>query len=234
MTTEVQREGGDPRLASREKENRLILLKSRWTAPQRLRTPHLKIVREIKSREQGHDGMMAVCTFCKRLFPVDTFDVHHSDHKTENNDLSNLELACGPCNDKENAAWRARRAAIQRLAMPRQGESEHQALTQAEGQGSPELVKHNSMRPRYDRWVRDLVNGPFANQYSWPRDLLAEKAPYSCSTKLGEAFGSSKTYLKFIKEDAAFGLLNTETREGVEIVTLNKDMLKKIQKATGQ
>nr|WP_294808349.1 hypothetical protein [uncultured Nitrososphaera sp.] len=224
------------RLASTEKENLLQVLRARYVAPQRLRKHHKDLIKMIKSLEQGYDGTIAVCFFCKRLMEVTKMQLHHTTYNVFDNRLEVLELCDQECNNNDHARKRLANSSPSSLTLR---ESENQTPAQAgtqrdESNGAPELVKHNTMRGRFDRWIRDPVNGAFASRVSWPRDLLAETAPYSCSLKLGEALGSSKTYLKFIKEDIAGSILLSDNRDGVEFVLLNKDFLKKIQEQTGQ
>lgn len=212
----------------------------------RLKQPKTGQLKEIHSLLQGYDGDQCECFKCAQLIAVEHAEIHHINGDESDNTIENTATIHGKCNRELNGAKggkiNAERSAALRqrysiVALPEGRESERQAPTHAardESSGSAELVKHNSMRPRYDAWVRNTATGPFSNRYSWPRDLLAEAAPYACSTKLGEAFGSSKTYLKYINEDIQGKILNAEMQEGMIVVTLNKDMLKKIQEQTGQ
>lgn len=232
-----QPEAAATRLASAEKENLLQVLKARYVAPQRLRKHHKDIIKMIKSLEQGYDGTVAVCFFCKTLMQVSKMQLHHTTHNIYDNRLEVLEVCDQECNNQEHARWRL--AAISPSSLS-QRVSENLAPAQADRQlpnlqySSREGAKHEIMRPRFDNWMRDTVKGAFADRASWPRDLLAEAAPYACSTEPGKAFGSSKTYLKFINEDIAGKILKAEPQEGMIVVYLNRDYLKQIQDQTGQ
>jgi hypothetical protein len=244
-------------LASTGRENLLQQLKSRYTAPQRLKKKHKDLIKIVKSLEQGYDGTEAICTFCKQRRSINELEVHHATHLLNQNQLHQLQPACKPCNGSENQTVLAQK----RLSDPRQGESElgrvalvgNGSVLEDELNSVPfssrEGMKAAIMRPSYDRWVRDLVNGPFSepyrsfqgrviSSYSWNVRKLAEAAPYGCSLTIGKALGSSKTYLKYIKEDVEGGILVRADDEATSFygmsVKLNKELLEKIRQESGQ
>ena len=237
-------------LASTGRENLLQQLKSRWTNPQRLKKPHKDHFKIIRSLEQGYDGSEAICIFCKRRMSIGELQVHHPTYIINQNELQQLRVACITCNDADNKKHLATVLGRNRLTDPRQGERALGGVAVVVGGlgslddemnsvpfSSREGMKHAIMRPRYDRWVRDLVNGPFAQQHSWNPRKLAEAAPYGCGES-GKALGSSKTYYKYVREDMAGGILIIvdEVESGVfgVNVKLNKELLEKIRQGTGQ
>ena len=214
-----------------------------YTPPNYLRTKHRQLIKKIYSLQQGFDGTKAFCCICGKIGEVEDMDVHHYNHIVGDNRLANIGPAHGKCNDAENG--RSKQAYVDRsCAYPRQGEGENQeqaatrTATQAQlsslSFSNKEGAKHEVMRPSYDNWIRDAVNGPFAKTYRIAKLQLSEAAPYACSKQKGKALGSSKTYLKYINEDIQGKILIEETEYGVSSVSLNKDLLAKIQQETGQ
>jgi len=227
-----------------EGENRLRQLKARYSPVKNLLKRHKDLIKTIKSLEQGRNGKEVACVFCKYVGPIDKMQLNHINGNKFDHRLENLEPCDQSCNNGDHARRLIDHIGItDKLSSKQESEAAHSASTQTGASeillpkleyNSREGAKHEIMRPRYDTWIRDQNNGPFADRHSWPKDLLSEAAPYACSTDPGKAFGSSKTYVKFINEDIAGGILKSEVAEGVINVYLNKDYLTSIREKTGQ
>jgi hypothetical protein len=220
-----------------------------------LRTLKKSRIKRIYSLIQGRDGVTAFCCICGNLGDCKNMHVHHKNHMITDNRLDNLGLAHPKCNDDDNAKYRARRrngSSCYRMSdltgresaglgdkasiVPTHREASLEEVLDGIPASSLESAKHRIMRSNFTRWLRDLVNGPFARRASWNIRLLAETAVYGCSPVYGQPFGSSKTYLKYSKEEVAAGvLLRDENETGVfgYSVRLNFDLLKKYQDQSG-
>ena len=195
---------------ARERNTSLEVLKDQYNAPQRLRKTHKLLAKAIKSIEQGHDGKVGICYFCKRLFPIELLQLHHKDYVESHNTLDNLELADQHCNNVDHGLRQAAMATAPLAASLRERERANTGHPYADAGTdwhAREGEKGEEMRFRYNRWRDDLLSGPFRSIGGSARlSKIAEKAVYGCSPDPTEPFGSSKTYTVYIKEDIAAGI----------------------------
>ena len=195
-----------------QRKETIIVLRARWTAPNRLRKEHRRKFKELRSLEQGYDGKVARCEICGKLAEVSQMQIHHVDHVEGNNQLSNLQIVEGTCNNIENAQWRAKQgqppSGASRLSLRERGYNAG-AGTATWGEDGRAGEKGEEMRYRFNNWRDNLETGPFRTIGGTIRlSLLAEKAVYGCSDDSTKPFGSSKTYTVYIKEDIAAGIFD--------------------------
>jgi hypothetical protein len=166
------------------------------------------------------------CIFCtgdivKRPDGKWETDIDHIDRNTRNNKRWNLRLAHHGCNSTDGNNLHQSQPAP---SMPATLESERESSVGAEavrdaiGSGkmgeyafrltrpwkNREGEKHDAERPGWNKWVRDLKNGPFEGIGAIiSLDALSKMAVH------GVGMGSSKTYRVFAEEDQ-FGKVRGE------------------------
>lgn len=92
-------------------EKEIISFEQTWTAPFNLKTSHKTAIKRYFSLKSGRDGTRALCFACNVEFGISQLQIHHIDHDRRNNQLSNIQPACQPCNDDERRVWLSQRAA---------------------------------------------------------------------------------------------------------------------------
>jgi hypothetical protein len=178
----------------------------------------------------SRDGNTALCSLCGKLGDCEHMDVHHFNHDRHDNRLENLGPAHGNCNDRENGIWSAkeRQAYVaQRKGLPSSvceiiwdggALTRYQATDDMDADNFNEGRKHEEMRARWEIWIHDLEHGIFrAIGATIRRQLLADKAVSGLS-KDGQPYGSSVTYLRYIREDVAAGVFEQYKDGGVIFV----------------
>lgn len=124
-----------PRPREKDSHEKMAEFELGWKPPSLLRPEQKKKLKQYYSLKQGRDGTRALCCFCNKEFGIQDLEIHHKDHKRINNQLSNLELACGPCNRDERAQWMAAYYAQQRsviTAKEKENTTESETLAQAD------------------------------------------------------------------------------------------------------
>lgn len=116
---------------SREEERRIWLenFEKNWKSVRELRPNHKLAIKQYYSLNQGHDGGVALCYYCKAQFGIKALQIHHLDHDRRNNQLSNIVPACEPCNEDEKSRWMSeynRRAYVERVSLPLPKEKENE------------------------------------------------------------------------------------------------------------
>ena len=87
-----------------------------WQAPKYLRPQHKKAIKWYYSVKQGRDGTRALCFMCNTDYGFKQLQIHHIDHNRQNNQLSNVTLACEGCNNEERKVWLSERSAAPNAA----------------------------------------------------------------------------------------------------------------------
>lgn len=159
-----------------------------------MRTHHKDLVKRIFSLEQGFDGSIALCYGCSRQGEVEHMQIHHKDHIESHNEIDNLAIMHQNCNNHEHARWR-----LSKLASVR----EESLLTPPTRWVSREGEKGELMRKKWNAWLCDNVDGPFAKCIELPVKDLAALAVHALD------IGSSVTYRRYITEDALGGYLTS-------------------------
>jgi len=179
---------------------------------------------------------------CNKMAEIENLQVHHIDHNTANNELTNLKIYHQVCNNYENAHWKLHQASLgdasfmQRYVCEKREAArpnERTATAEAAIWQSKEGLKHDTQRSAWNRWIRDRENGPFKGvNTSLYIVALAEMAPWGVGRHIGldGPLGSSVTYRRFINEDIRGGILTQdEDHLAKTIVYLNLEKIKQEQ-----
>lgn len=206
-----------PSRTEMERETKLLLdtLMTVYTPKQRLRSKDKLVAKKILSLLQNFDGKTGQCYFCKAVGSVESdLQIHHLNYQISDNRIENLALAHQGCNTRDFNRLRVGQSSSsdpggrESAIMP--GAHRHTyELTAPESEKSwtnREGAKHDLMRFRWNPWIRDLENGPFAKSKELYVSKLAKKAPWALGQE-GSSLGSSVTYRRFIEEDIEGGIL---------------------------
>lgn len=118
-------------------EKEIISFEQTWTAPFNLKTSHKTALKRYFSLKSGRDGIRGLCFACNVEYGISQLQIHHIDHDRRNNQLSNIQPACQPCNDDERRVWLSQRAATS-------GEAHHYGI-QLKRENDKEKEKANEL-----------------------------------------------------------------------------------------
>jgi len=185
-----------------ERENMLTRLLTLYYPKQRLRSNDKRLIKTILSLQQGSDGTRGRCCFCEKEGDVDTdLNLHHRDNIINHNELPNLALAHAPCNTRDfhrkpgvsDHASKSERKGEQGSRGSGRGDAGEPEWSSKEGQ------KHDAMRPKWNNWVNDPVNGPFKEGGGVGGRMRLRDLAGLAVHQL--RMGSSVTYRRYIDED---------------------------------
>lgn len=180
------------------------LLTSYNEKTKRIKPEQRRVNKQIHSLVQGHDGTKAECFKCGVLVDIEFAEIHHINENPYDNRLINTAPIHGKCNRELNGVKggmvNAERAAVLKqryhVVTPKAvSESAGGADTYEQEWTSKEGEKHDQMRFKWNVWILDLENGPFAKGQTY----LFKELAYMAVRALG--LGSSVTYRRYIMED---------------------------------
>lgn len=244
MTLENQGTGNDSRAAGNSERVRraalLEQLKGLYVPKERLTTDDKVLIKTIISLERGYDGLEVDCDFCHEIGTVrKDMTVSHKNGQSQGvefNQLSNLGVAHGGCNTadfnrRRKGQPRRKRVQVDEVLIrsgmdgvsvrgePMQAEGNRSTFTSTEGE------RHDKVRTKFDKYIIDVMAGPFANsQETRRRDPtfrrmwgLRQLSRFLVNVPelLDDGYKlSSVTFLRWLEEDAeGYGPLYVNTEE---------------------
>jgi hypothetical protein len=169
------------------------------------------------------------------LVDINFMENHHIDNEPSNNKITNIPPIHGLCNRQLNgakggevnrqraAAFKERFSNVSSVSVSERSTSggaltRYEVTDDIDADNFSEGRKHEEQRARWNDWIHNLETGIFrAVRATIRRQLLADKAVYGLS-KDDKPYGSSVTYLRFIREDVAGGIFDQYKEGGIIFV----------------